>query len=103
MFHDAAYCCGYPVKDCCAQKKARLDKGNQPLDDVTKIAGGFYSEQNLMLIGHLPFMERLTSYLITGSPDKKVIKFQNGGIVCLDTEPETGHWFIKWALMPRID
>jgi phosphohistidine phosphatase len=78
-------------------------EGIKPLDDVKRTAGELSAEQNLMLVGHLPFMERLTSFLITGSSEKRVIKFQNGGIVCLDKEPETGHWFIKWTLMPHFD
>jgi phosphohistidine phosphatase len=56
-----------------------------------------------MLVGHLPFMERLTSYLITGSTDKPVFKFQNGGILCMDQDMDTHTWFIKWALMPYIE
>jgi phosphohistidine phosphatase len=78
-------------------------EGLGPLDDVTAIAAKIRDEQNLMLVGHLPFMERLVSYLITGSIEKKAFKFQNGGIVCLDRDPGSGDWFIKWALMPTID
>ncbi len=77
-------------------------EGLKPLDDVAAVASGSLDEQDIMLVGHLPFMERMASYLITGSIEKKIIKFQNGGIVCLDREPETGDWFIKWALMPNI-
>ena len=76
--------------------------GINPLDDVTQIAASLSAEDNLMLVGHLPFMERLTAYLITGSIDKPVFKFQNAGIVCLDQDPETRHWYIKWTLMPDI-
>lgn len=52
---------------------------------------------------HLPFMERLTSYLITGSIEKRVFKFQNGGIVCLERDAGSGGWFIKWSLVPAIE
>ncbi len=76
--------------------------GLSPLDDVSAFAGKINSEDNVMLVGHLPFMERLTSYLITGSTDKPVFRFQNGGIVCMDTDPGSRFWFIRWALMPRI-
>ncbi|MCK4425116.1 MAG: phosphohistidine phosphatase SixA [Deltaproteobacteria bacterium] len=76
--------------------------GLSPLDDVSAFAGKINSEDNVMLVGHLPFMERLTSYLITGSIDKPVFKFQNGGIVCMDTDPDSRSWLIRWALMPRI-
>jgi phosphohistidine phosphatase len=77
-------------------------EGLKPLDDVLALAGRIINERDLMLVGHLPFMERLTTYLIIGSIEKKVFKFQNGGVVCLDREPETGDWFIKWSLMPNI-
>ena len=77
--------------------------GLDPLDDVALAAKGLPGVENVMLVGHLPFMERLVSYLITGSTDRIVVKFQNGGIVRLDRAPETGVWFIKWTLMPKID
>jgi phosphohistidine phosphatase len=77
-------------------------KGIDPLDDVTVVAGDLHSADDLMLVGHLPFMERLTAYLITGTVEKLVFKFQNGGIVCLDKGPEGRFWFIKWTLMPKI-
>ncbi|MEA1991567.1 MAG: phosphohistidine phosphatase SixA [Thermodesulfobacteriota bacterium] len=76
--------------------------GLKPLDDVSAYAGKINSEDNVMLVGHLPFMERLTSYLITGSTDRPVFKFQNGGIVCMDTDLDSRFWFIRWALMPKI-
>jgi phosphohistidine phosphatase len=76
--------------------------GLNPLDDVTRISGEIDSKDNAMLVGHLPFMERLTSHLITGTIDNPVIKFQNGGVVCLDKDPDSGAWVIKWTLMPKI-
>ena len=76
--------------------------GLNPLDDVTALVDKIDSRDNIMLVGHLPFMERLTSHLITGSIDDPVFKFQNGGIVCLDRDPDSGSWVIKWALMPKI-
>ena len=78
-------------------------EGINPMDDVTAISGKLKTDDNLMLVGHLPFMERLASHLITGAREPPVIKFQNGGIVCLDRSPDTDNWFIKWALMPNID
>jgi phosphohistidine phosphatase len=76
--------------------------GIKPMDDVAACATKIDPDENVMLVGHLPFMERITSYLITGSIDQPVIKFQNSGIVCLDKDPETQSWFIKWTLMPNI-
>jgi len=76
--------------------------GLKPLDDVIAIADNIESKDDIMFIGHLPFMERLTAYLITGSVEKTVFKFQNSGIVCLDKYPDALSWVIKWTIMPNI-
>ena len=77
-------------------------RGLKPLDDVRAFADRLKGQNDLMIVGHLPFMERLTSFLITGNIEKPVLKFQNGGIVCLNEEPEGKGWVIKWTLMPEI-
>ena len=78
-------------------------KGINPLDDVAAFADKIEISDNLMLVGHLPFMQRLTSYLITGSIEKSVFKFHNGSILCMDKNSEAAQtWFIKWALMPHL-
>jgi phosphohistidine phosphatase len=76
--------------------------GLNPIDDVGAFAEKIDSTANRMLVGHLPFMERMTSFLITGSMERPVFKFQNSGIVCLDKDSATGFWVIKWALVPNI-
>jgi len=76
--------------------------GIKPLDDVGIFGDKLDSTANTMVVGHLPFMEKLTAYLITGSPDTPVFKFQNAGIVCLDIHPDSGTWVVRWALMPNI-
>ena len=76
--------------------------GINPHDDVAKIAPRVNPALNTMIVGHLPFLERFVSYLLTGSPDKSIIKFQAGGIVCLDRIEKDGSWYIKWALMPKM-
>ena len=77
--------------------------GLKPLDDVVAFSETIDSSENRMLVGHLPFMGRLTSYLITASVDTPVFKFQNGGIVCLDKDSDTGSWVLQWTLMPTIN
>jgi len=72
------------------------------MDDVATFAGSINPDANTMLVGHLPFMERMTSYLVTGSIDKPVFKFQNSGIMCLDQDPDSNSWVIIWTLMPNI-
>jgi phosphohistidine phosphatase len=77
--------------------------GIGPMDDVTVVANTLKTSDNLMIVGHLPFMERLAGFLVTDTVERLVFKFQNGGIVCLDQNPEAKSWFIKWALMPNIE
>ncbi len=76
--------------------------GIKAMDDVTAVAGNLDPDSNRMLVGHLPFMARLTAYLITGQIEPSVFRFQNSGIVSLDRRPEEEYWQIKWALMPNI-
>jgi phosphohistidine phosphatase len=77
--------------------------GLKPLDEVSAFAANIKPEENTMLVGHLPFMERMAAYLVTGSEQKPIFKFQNSGVVCLDVDPDTESWVIKWALVPRIN
>ena len=74
--------------------------GINPMDDVKAFGDTIDPAANLMVVGHLPFMEKLVSYLTAGLEDKRIYKFQNSGIVCLDRE-DNG-WFIKWTLNPNI-
>jgi phosphohistidine phosphatase len=77
-------------------------EGLKPMDDVAAFAAAINPDTHTMLVGHLPFMERMTSYLVTGSIDKPVFRFQNSGIVCLDKDPDSESWVIVWTLMPKI-
>ena len=76
--------------------------GINPADKVEEFVDHFQFLNNSMIIGHLPFMERLTSYLITGCTEPTVVKFQNAGVVCLEKKLNP-HWYVKWTIMPVID
>ncbi|HPS58188.1 MAG TPA: phosphohistidine phosphatase SixA [Spirochaetota bacterium] len=76
--------------------------GINPMDDVTAFARDLDHSSNIMYIGHLPFMEKLTSFLVSGHDDITVFRFQNGGIVCLDKDNDATLWHIRWTLMPKV-
>jgi phosphohistidine phosphatase len=76
--------------------------GLKPLDDIIAFAAAIDPDENTMLVGHLPFMERMTAYMVTGSAEKPIFKFQNSGIVCLNKDSDSGSWVIVWTLMPNI-
>ena len=80
----------------------KAKSGLKPLDDVTALAGLVDATADVMLVGHLPFMQRLTAWLITGSIEPPVFQFQNGGIVCLKENKDAGGWVIVWSLSPHI-
>jgi phosphohistidine phosphatase len=77
--------------------------GINPLDDPISFSRRLHTRNNRMLVGHLPFLQRLVSLLITDSIDILVFKFQNAGIVCLDKDDGAPNWHIKWTLMPNIN
>ncbi|WP_022665102.1 phosphohistidine phosphatase SixA [Desulfospira joergensenii] len=74
--------------------------GIMPMDDVKPFGNDLDPGSGHMIVGHLPFMEKLVSYLTADREEPRVLKFQNSGIVCMDQD-EKG-WFIKWTLNPDI-
>jgi phosphohistidine phosphatase len=80
-----------------------IREGLLPNDDVIKFSENLKDKENIMIVGHLPFLGKLTSYLISGTTENHLIKFQKGGIVCLTRYSEIGSSIIKWSLMPKIN
>ncbi len=77
--------------------------GLGPLDDVADFATRVDLDSDLMLVGHLPFLEKFVTYMIFGTTTPPVFRLQNGGILCLDCYPGTDNPVIKWAIMPVVD
>ena len=59
------------------------------------------TQEDIMLVGHLPHLERLSSLLLTRDKDKRVVQFQNSGIVCMEREDQ-GNWTVRWVLTPDL-
>jgi phosphohistidine phosphatase len=75
--------------------------GLAPLDDVQPVADALGGEsQPVMLVGHLPFLARLTGLLLTGGADNQVVRFRTGGIVCLARDDD--RWQVAWILTPGM-
>lgn len=75
-------------------------EGIKALDDPLPVAEELNSRDQVMLVGHLPFMSRLTSYLVTGDSDLAVVRFHNAGIVCVDKGTEDEGWVLTQILLP---
>jgi phosphohistidine phosphatase len=75
--------------------------GLAPKDDVVPVANALAGESRpVMLVGHLPFLERLISCLVTGDAERPVVRFRNGGVVCL--ERKDAGWLVAWILTPEM-
>ncbi len=77
-------------------------QGMDPNDDPSLMANFLkvYTDDVLM-VGHLPNLESLTSLLLTGSPDRRPVVFRNGGVICLQKDG-SGVWSLLWALLPEL-
>jgi phosphohistidine phosphatase len=74
--------------------------GLAPKDDVLPIAEKLEgSQNNVMLVGHLPFLSRLASTLLTGSPDKEILRFRYSCLACLEREAKG--WRLCWMVTPE--
>ena len=71
-------------------------------DDVMPLADDLPTGRDEMYVGHLPFMERVIAYLITGDAHRRVVAFRNGGVVRLAWDAEALRWVIGWTLFPSL-
>lgn len=75
-------------------------EGLKPNDDP-KIARDFVQsqEKDIMLVGHLPHMDKLASLIVTGNENADIVAFRMAGAVCLVKEEK---WRVGWMLTPEL-
>lgn len=72
---------------------------NDPLDWLERELT--QQDSDLMVVGHLPFLQNLTSLLLTGGDAAELIHFQAGGVVCLE-RAGFGAWQLDWIVQPEL-
>ena len=83
-------------------KEMAAHDGLAPNDDVQAIKESVISAgRDIMIVGHLPFVAKLASLLLTGSESSGTVAFKQGGIVCLNCEDEN-QWQIEWIITPEL-
>ena len=83
-------------------KPLQVRKGLSPNDDPAAILDDIDAMKNdLMIVGHLPFLSRLAGLLLSGRADNEPIAFQKAGIVCLGRS-EQNTWQLCWMLTPDL-
>ncbi|MGA1867747.1 MAG: phosphohistidine phosphatase SixA [bacterium] len=77
-------------------------KGLAPNDEVRPIAHQLVKrDENIAIVGHLPFLNRLASLLLCGSEHANIVHFNPGTIICLIRD-ETNNWSIEWGINADI-
>jgi phosphohistidine phosphatase len=77
-------------------------QGLNPNDDIHAWVERISKEnEDLMLVGHLPFLEKLTSFLLCGDENARLLLFRYGAIVCFDQKGDKG-WAVRWILTPEM-
>jgi len=83
---------------------ARVQQGENlaPNDPVRGLVGEIAAmSQDLMIVGHLPFLAKLASTLLTGSEEKNIVAFRQAGAVGLQRNEERS-WQIAWMVTPEL-
>ncbi|VUT25428.1 MAG: phosphohistidine phosphatase [Candidatus Methanolliviera sp. GoM_asphalt] len=57
--------------------------------------------EDTMIVGHLPHLSILAGLLLANDPNRRVIDFKRGGVVCLERNEE-GNWSLQWMVTPEI-
>jgi phosphohistidine phosphatase len=77
-------------------------QGLNPNDDIHPWVERISKEkEDLMLVGHLPFLEKLTSFLLCGNENARSVLFRYGAIVRLDQKEDKG-WAVRWIFTPEM-
>ncbi len=57
------------------------------------------SEEDLMIVGHLPFLSKLAAKLLIGHKEPDLLSLQRGGVACLECGLEDV-WRLAWMVNP---
>ncbi len=76
-------------------------EGLKPMDPIEPILEEIKSkDHNLMLVGHLPFMEKLLTALLFKEECSSPVAFTGSCVVCLEREGNS--WKISWVVSPAL-
>jgi phosphohistidine phosphatase len=76
--------------------------GIDPKDSIEPVAEEMASwSRDAMLVGHLPFMGRLASWLLWQGEHPDSVAFRPGSVVCLERGDES-EWTLAWMIRPEL-
>jgi len=73
-----------------------------PNDDIHPVRRDIdRADEDLMVVGHLPFLDHLASRLLVGSDAAETLKFTESAVACLDGDASSG-WRLLWMVTPDL-
>ena len=77
--------------------------GIAPLDPTDGLAETVASwTEDTMVVGHLPFMDKMVARLVTGGEEPTLVVFSPATVVCLQRDQDGQRWRIDWVLKPEV-
>ena len=74
--------------------------GLKPNDPIVGIADDMNAaDKDSMLVGHLPFMDKMAAFLLDLSHDSSGLSFRTATVVCLERK-EKDKWTLLWTVSP---
>ena len=58
-------------------------------------------DRDTLVVGHLPFMDRLVSHLVIEEESRSISAWKPGTVVCLERQ-DGAHWRIAWMIRPEL-
>ncbi|MFH1338650.1 MAG: phosphohistidine phosphatase SixA [Candidatus Omnitrophota bacterium] len=88
------------LSECISYPRTEKRKDLNPSDPVDR----FYTEflkinKDFMIVGHLPFLQKLASLLLTGSEGLELVSFRYSAVLCLEYRDK---WKISWFITPEM-
>jgi phosphohistidine phosphatase len=84
------------------KKSKTVREGLGPNDDVASLKNELTAATgDIMIVGHLPFLNKLASLLLAERESADAVAFKNAGIVAL-SRSEENKWQLEWMITPEI-
>ncbi len=89
------------ISEAVPHKNILEREGLKPNDPPAKIAEEIGDiHENIMIVGHLPFLEKIASLLLTGEENKPLIRLSAASVACLEKWEEG--WTLSWMMSPEF-
>lgn len=76
--------------------------GIDPMDPIEPFMSMLEAwTEDVLVVGHLPFMAKLVSRLVCEGATRPVVAYQPGSVVCLGKEADD-RWVIVWMMRPEL-